>query len=274
MWVRLLLLSFLAPLGAMGCTESPDSDPAPGTCDSEVFRISAVHLPHTGGEAADLGFDLDGDRVIDNQLGALTAALAAIYPAWDPETWLSDRLAEGDVQWLARIDSCEGSPAWSARLMRAEDADADGRPEILDDGVPASGDGTIALGGIALVPVGYFADGGGIAVSAAWEDAPAFHISTRDAAAGLQLTLGLAVPLGDAALAPAAAFLTAELARGSLFARTLDTNGDDIISVAELRASPAITTLLAADIDTDGDAIADAISIGFSATAVPVRLDD
>lgn len=270
MWVRLLLLSSLL----MGCTESPDTEPAPGTCDSEFFRISAVHLPHTGGEAADLGFDLDGDRMIDNQLGALTAALAAIYPAWDPETWLGERLESGDVQWLARIDRCEGSPAWSARLVRADDADGDGRPEILDDGLPATGDGTIALGGIALVPVGYFADGGGMAESAAWEDAPSFHISTRDASSGLMLTLGLAVPLGDEALAPAAAFLTAELARGSLFARTLDTNSDGVITVTELRASPAITTLLAADIDTDGDTMMDAISIGFSATAVPVRLDD
>jgi hypothetical protein len=44
--------------------------------------------------------------------------------------------------------------------------------------------------------------------------------------------------------------------------------------VAELRASPAVDTLLAADIDSDGDGTPDGISIGFSATAGTVRLDD
>jgi hypothetical protein len=272
MWVRLLLLPSLL---IVGCSDVPDVDNTPVSCETSTLRLSAVHLPTTGGEAGSLGFDLDGDRVVDNQLGALTAALAAVYPAWDPEQWLGDRLAEREVDWLARIDRCDGDPAWSARLGRGEDRDGDGRPEVLDEGEAAQGDGTVAAGGIGLVPVGYFADGGGFALDAAWEDAPSLHLSARAGTGGeVLLTLGLAVPLGDEALAPAAAFLTAELADGSLFARGVDTDDDGIVSVAELRASPAVSTLLAADIDSDGDGVKDGISIGFSATAVPVRLDD
>lgn len=273
MWVRLLLFPTIV---AAGCSELPGDDVATsGPCSTEVLRLSAVHLPRTGGEAAVLGFDLDGDRVVDNQLGALSAALAAIYPRWDPEQWLGERMAEREVHWLARIDRCDGDPNWQARLSRAADADGDGRPEILDDGVAASGGGTVAEGGIGLIPVGYFADGGGLAATAAWEDAPAFSVSARPATGGdVTLTIGLSVPLGDEALAPAAAFLTAELARGSRFAAGIDLDDDDIVSVAELRASPAVDTLLAADIDSDGDGRPDGISIGFSATGRPILLDD
>jgi hypothetical protein len=253
MWVRLLLLPSLL---LWGCTELPDDTSAPSTCDLQLLRVSAVQLPESGGAAQAVGFDLDGDRVIDNQLGALSAALAAIYPAWDPEQWLGDRLAEGEVHWLARVERC----GESVRLARAEDADADGRPEILAEG--------------GLVPVGYFADGGGFAADAAWENAPSFELTTRELpGADVELTLGLAVPLGDEALAPAALFLTYELTRGSLFARGIDTDDDGEVSVAELRASPAVSTLLAADIDTDGDGTPDAISIGFTATAEPVEID-
>jgi hypothetical protein len=274
MWVRLLLSSILPSAILAGCADLPGDEPPPGECSSQQLRLTQVHLPHSGSEAAGLGFDLDGDRVIDNQLGSLSAALAAIYPAWDPEAWLADRLTESEVHWLARIDRCDGEASWSARLARAEDADGDGRPEIIEEGAPAEGDGTVATDGIGLVPVGYFADGGGMADDAAWEDAPSLSISTRASSDGnVTLTLGLAVPLGDAALAPAAAFLTAELSRGSRFAQGIDTDDDSIVSVTELRASPAVAVLLAPDIDTDADGTPDAISIGFSATARPVTLD-
>lgn len=275
MWARLLLSSILPATILAGCADLPtDNEPSPGECSDTQLRLTQVHLPRSGGEAAGLGFDLDGDRTVDNQLGALTAALAGIYSEWDPETWLADRLAQQEVHWLARIDSCEGTPAWSARLARAIDDDGDGRLEIVDEGAPAQGDGLVAAGGTGLVPVGYFADGGGMAVDPAWEAAPSFSVSARESGGGdVTLTLGMAVPLGDAALAPAAAFLTAELADGSLFARGIDTDDDGVVSVTELRASPAVAVLLAPDVDTDGDGANDAISIGFSATARTVALE-
>jgi hypothetical protein len=167
-----------------------------------------------------------------------------------------------------------GQRDWSARLARGADADRDGRPEVVDDGVPASGDGVAAAGGVGLVPVGYFADGAGMADDAAWESALAFTVSAREAARGeLTLTIGAAVELGDAALAPAAAFLTDELARGSLFAKTVDMNRDGEITVAELRASPAVSTLLGADVDTDDDGVMDRLSIGFSVGAEDVVVE-
>ena len=277
MWVRLLLIPLL-PLSSLmmpGCaTEPPDDGELPGSCTTQTLRIMSVKLPRTGGEAAALGFDLDGDRVIDNQLGALNASLHAVYDAWDAEMWLTDRLAEGEVQWLAMVERCEGVRAWSARLARGADADGDGRPEIVDDGVAASGDGAAAEGGVGLVPVGYFADGGGMAADAAWEAGLSFTVSARAAAGGVTtLTIGAAVELGDAALAPAAAFLTAELARGSLWAKTVDTNRDGTVTVEELRASPAVMTLLGADVDTDGDGAADRLSIGFSVEAERVVIE-
>lgn len=275
MWARLLLSSILPATILAGCADLPTADePMPGECSDTSLRLTQVHLPRSGGEAAGLGFDLDGDRTVDNQLGALTAALAGIYSEWDPEVWLADRLAQQEVHWLARIDSCEGTPAWSARLARATDDDGDGRLEIVDDGAAAEGTGLVAAGGTGLVPVGYFADGGGMADDAAWEDAPSLSMSARESGGGdVTLTLGMAVPLGDAALAPAAAFLTAELADGSRFARGIDTDDNGVVTVTELRASPAVSVLLAPDVDTDGDGAADAISIGFSATARAINVD-
>lgn len=272
MWVRLLLplLPFSSSL-LLACTESPDGTGQTGPCTTQDLRITSVHLPSSGSEAAALGFDLDGDRVIDNQLGALNASLHAVYDEWDAEAWLTTRLEEREVQWLAMVERCEGERDWSARLAQGGDADRDGRPEIVDDGVPALGDGTAADGGVGLVPVGYFADGAGMADEAAWEDGLSFTVSAREAAGGaMTLTIGVAVELGDRALAPAAAFLTAELERGSLFAKTVDMNRDGVITVAELRASPAVSTLLGADIDTDDDGVADRLSIGFSVQAQSV----
>ena len=243
MWVRLLpipLLSF-----SLGCAaELPDDGETTGPCSTQTIRITSIKLPHSGGEAAQLGFDLDGDRVIDNQLGALNASLAAVYDAWDAEAWLTDRLAAREVQWLAMVERCEGARAWSARLAQGADADGDGRPEIVDDGVAARGDGAAAEGGIGLVPVGFFADGAGMAEDAAWEAAFSFTVSARAAAGGATtLTIGAAVELGDAALAPAAAFLTDELARGSFFAKTVDMNRDGVITVEE--PSSAVSSMAA-----------------------------
>lgn len=274
MWVRNLLPPILLASSSLiiGCTDDlPDGGGQTGPCTTQHLRITSVHLPASGGEASMLGFDLDGDRVIDNQLGALNASLHAVYDEWDAEMWLTDRLEEREVQWLAMVERCEDERDWSARLARGADADRDGRPEIVDDGVPASGDGTAAEGGVALVPVGYFADGAGMADDAAWEDGLSFTVSARaSTGGGMTLTIGAAVELGDEALAPAAAFLTDELGRGSLFARTVDMNHDGTITVAELRASPAVATLLGADIDTDDDGLADRLSIGFSVQAESV----
>ncbi len=270
MWVRLLLLPSLA-LPLLACSESPAAAGQSGPCSTEALRVSSIHLPRSGGEAAALGFDLDGDRVVDNQLGALSAALAAVYAGWDPELWLTERLGERDVQWLALVDRCEGERDWRARLARGIDADRDGRPEIVDDGMPASGDGSVAADGVGLVPVGYFADGGGLlalADDAAWEAGLALTVAAREGTDDdVTLTIGLAVELGDDALAPAAAFLTAELEGGSRFAASIDRDHDGVITVPELRASPAVATLLGADVDTDGDGDADRLSIGFSVQA-------
>src|SRR5690242_8751978 len=242
MWVRLLLPVSLTAVLSIGCTDDPpDGNGQTGPCTTQQLQITSVHLPRTGGEASMMGFDLDGDRVVDNQLGALNASLHAVYAEWDAEMWLTDRLEERQVQWLAMVERCEDERDWSARLARGADEDRDGRPEVVDDGVPASGDGVAAEGGVGLVPVGYFADGAGMANEAAWEDGLSFTVSARESTAGeVTLTIGAAVALGDDALAPAAAFLTEELTRGSLFAKTVDMNHDGTITVAELRASPAV----------------------------------
>ncbi len=277
MWVRILLP--LLPLAStsllLGCTDQPaDDTDQPGACTIQRLRVNSIHLPRSGTEAASLGFDLDGDRVVDNQLGSLGAALAAVYPEWDAEMFLRDRLAERDVQWLALIERCDGERDWRARLARGADVDVDGRPEIVDDGAAASGEGSIAADGVGLVPVGFFADGGGFADDAAWESGLAFTLSARPTVDGdTTLTIGAAVELGDAALAPAAAFLTDQLARGSRFAMAIDTDDDKTISVIELRASPAVATLLGADIDTDDDGTPDRLSIGFAVTARPVIIE-
>lgn len=273
MWVRLLLLPAVALAAA--CVE-PSWGPAgvTGPCSTQALRVTAVSLPGSGSEAVALGFDLDGDGVVDNQLGALSAALGAVYAGWEPERWLGERLAEREVQWLALVDRCEGERAWQVRLARGADEDRDGRPELVDDGAAAVGQGPVAGDGVGLLPVGYFADGGGLAAEPAWEDGVALTASARAAADGqLALTIGVAVALGDAALAPAAAFLTTELVAGSRFARGIDLDGDQVVSVAELRASPAVASLLGFDVDTDGDGVPDRLSLGFAARASAVELE-
>lgn len=268
MWVR-ILPSLVPVLALAGCAELPlDDSGAAGPCATSTLAVTAIQLPGSGSEAAALGFDLDGDRSIDNQLGKLSAALSALYDAWTPEDWVNQRLAAGEVQWLAQIDRCEGEPGWAARLGRGVDTDDDGRPDQIEDDAPATGAGGVVRDGIGRIPVGLLADGGGVAADAAWEDGFALAVAARAGAGGeMTLTVGATVALGDAALAPAAAFLTAELARGSRFAAGVDTDRDRVVSVAELRASPAVASLLAPD-------LAGALSIGFELTARPIRLDD
>jgi len=275
MWVRLLLMVPAFGLG-VGCVEEPGAPIEGARCSTEYQRIAAVRLPHSLAEAALMGFDLDGesggDRAVDNQLGSLSASLSLIYDGWRPDDALSARLAAGDVGWLLAVERCEADPAARIWLARAVD-DGDGRLRVTDAGIPAEGTGTFAGGGTGLIPIGHVTDGGGAAANDAWEAAAGLTVDLRPTATGLVATVGVGLRLDDRALEPAAAFLTAELAAGSRFAAAVDTDRDGMVTVTELRASPTVRTLLAADLDLDADGANERLSIGFEVRTVPVTVE-
>ncbi len=277
MWARLLLITPAIAL-ALGCIDAPGALPDPGArCTTDHHRITSVTLPRTAAEASRMGFDLDGaqggDPAIDNQLGALSAALSVIYDDWRPADALTARLAQRDVLWLLAIERCVGAAGVRVALARGNDNDGDGRLRLDAPGVPAEGPGATAGGGVGLVPVGHVTDGGGTAAVDLWEEAPSLTVAVRTGSTGVVATIGLGLELADQALAPAAAFLTDELTAGSRFAAGIDADRDRVVTVAELQASPAVRALLAADVDLTGAGRASHRSIGFEVGAVPVTVE-
>ena len=273
MWVRFLLIAPAFGL-VSGCVEGPGAPIEDAGCSTDLFRITAMHLPRSLAEANQLGFDLDaahgGDAEVDNQLGALSASLSVVYDGWRPDEALSARLADGRLGWLLAVERCEATPAGRIWLARGEDTDGDGQLTGVARGEAATGLDAAAAGGAGLIPVGYVTDGSGTSAVDVWEEAPGLTVALRRDRAGVVATVGLGLVLDDRALAPAAAFLTDELTGGSRFAASIDTDHDRVVTVGELRASSVARALLAADLDLGGDGTREHLSIGFSVRAVPV----
>jgi hypothetical protein len=155
------VLSAAALLGTMACGGG-DDDPIVVEGDHHTYVVSRVDIPVDGEQADELGFDLDGDGVVDNQLGNILAALITAAPAGslDLQGSIDEAIAEGSILLLADIQATALTQAANAgfRLFLGDNptpAPCTG-PEDTVCGRHLTGDGsfTIAAGSPTDIVVG------------------------------------------------------------------------------------------------------------------------
>lgn len=94
---HLLLLCSALPLVACGSDEPmPEGPPHP-------YVVSEVTVPATNPQATEIGLDLNGDKVVDNQLGMVLAALATA--GFKVQDALTQAINAGDIVLLASIQA-------------------------------------------------------------------------------------------------------------------------------------------------------------------------
>ena len=124
----MLRASLLISLAA--CTTAPASDDVVGpfTGARHRFVIDRFELPHTSSEARAVGDDLDGDQIVDNQLGLVISTLA------------------GQDNVTAHADDMIAAGALSSVVeLQADDLTTDDRVGVWYYG--ADGDGATPVGG-------------------------------------------------------------------------------------------------------------------------------
>ncbi len=262
---RSVVLSGSIAAMVAACTDGEAVDPEPVACTPSVYRIESVELPRSGSGAAQIALDLDGNGTADNRLGRLHATLASFFSDWRPDQRLTARLGDRDVAWFVTVARCDGGLAID--LAQGHDGDGDGRFALVLGDDAAIGDDVRATDGTAELPLVGFTDALGLAAGPGWVTAHGVAVTLPSIATAddqLDAIVGVGVELDDLALAPVAAFLTGHLG-DSIIARALDGDDDATISVAELRASPTVAALIAADVDVDGaDGELDRVSLGFT----------
>jgi hypothetical protein len=76
------------------------------------YVVSEVTVPTTGPQAMELGLDLNGDKIVDNQLGAVLAALST--SGFKVQDALTTAISEGSIVLLASIQSTSFSSSGGA----------------------------------------------------------------------------------------------------------------------------------------------------------------
>src|SRR4051794_31329675 len=105
--MRTYLLGFsMVVVSVAACTSDTRVTPDDlATATEHVYRIASIELPATSGEVGEVGkvgVDIDGDGVVDNQLGRADAVLHSQSPAFDLELAMNGRLAD-DPAWLVHV---------------------------------------------------------------------------------------------------------------------------------------------------------------------------
>lgn len=251
--------SALILLSVAACAAEEPIDPA--TCEARTYRIDSVELPTSNLEVRQLGHDLDGDEVVDNQLGQVWAMLHRMFAEvpLDLEGAAAEHLAT-DTDWRITTWHCDGV----ARLG----ALTEGAPvEPTLEGESTSG--TIVLRGTAEgVPLTSLFD-------ATSTTAPIFmpaalaHVSIAEAGEDeLAATVGVALEgeqQRDLVVQAMALWLNLHLEIGR---DEIDTDRDGRLSRAEIAASGVVQAVLAPDLVIDGT---DAMSLGLRVHATRVR---
>jgi len=297
------LTALLISLALIGCgvVDAPpcaagQCDPAPdctaGECGSvlppdpidlspRVISRSAVNEVKLPINSHQYGLDLDGDGIVDNQLGRLVATLKTFLPHVDLQAALSKRLAASKEKLIYDVSGRDGEPVRIATYVgKAVDAtsfeiESQKNATPVVNGKIKDGELTTDVGaGLLTIPlreggavltlrrariVAQVTDAGmrqGILVGA---------IPTKQASAHLAQLLADELHMQYVNPTQNAKTVTA-LRRG------FDLNSDSEITADEVRAS-ALTGLLlsSADIDTDNDGLPDAISFGLAFTSTPCQ---
>lgn len=110
-----VLASALA-LGLVACGGDDDDDPpivVEG--DPHTYVVDSVTIPLSPSDAEELGFDIDGDSTIDNQLGnILSALISAGGGDLDLQASIDDSVVQGEILLLANIRSTSLTQAANA----------------------------------------------------------------------------------------------------------------------------------------------------------------
>jgi hypothetical protein len=233
-----------------GCATDDEIDPS--ACDAPVlYRVNQVQWPANHEQARTIGFDLDGNGVVDNQLGTLAVSLDNYFV--EP----FDLSGSATAQMVDRV-------AWDLAVQQCP---SDRVLVTINGGEPIAGrsiDGVIdARGAGGEVPLAALADPTGSVADPGWRASKASAL--RLVASGDQLVgdVGMAPAQDDvssAVVAAMTAFVDGRVEEQPELLEVLDTNGDGTISYTEISESTLVKSLLAPDlVDLDATSMAVAI---------------
>lgn len=303
----------LAACGGGGAANPPDAGPpdaVPPDAHPDVsgFVASSITIPTDSTMASNLGFDLDDDGTIDNQLGDLfTAMIQAAGSQVSFQDALDTAVDEGAAILLVSLDACGNNPCFGtyAGTNPVPPACTDPNDPTtcrqhlqgsgvfdLDPAHPQSGEvpGTMDTttfsgeSGTVTLPLMF---GGGAPV---WVDLVVGHAELHDIATDIgDSKIGGAIPdlqVQDRVIPGWHAEVAAAIDRdcghgtgtgdcdcvdsseGSTWLGIFDENFDCAVLLSEFRANSLVMTLLRPDVDTNDDAIRDGLSMGVGITAV------
>ncbi len=284
----------------------PDADEGPSG-DHHHYVLDSVTVPVDSTQAEALGFDLDGDGTIDNNLGNILSALVqASTGTIDPQATVDTSVASGDILLLADLQALSLTTASNVGFSIYFGEDPVPAPPDHLDGTGAFGvssgtpdDSTVA----GSIVSGALSGGPGtLALQIALPQASAIDLhllaarvsSPAVAAASIAgLRIGGAIPQADLddevvpAVHESVAAMIAQDCTGSgtdcgcdvdstglTLLGIFDDNEDCAVPLEEIQQNSLVRTLLRTDVDTDGDGEPDALSCGVGATAVAATFSD
>lgn len=229
------------------------------------FAIDRLDLPTTSVLARQLGDDLDGNEVPDNQAGIVIASLFGIG---DGNTHGADSLASGAVasSVLVQADDLSFDDTTGVLYLGSEGADATVAGGRLAGGIFTSNRTlTTAVPGDAVVVLPLFQDSDpsalpifGAEIDLAADGAGGFEGKLRG---GLRTADAFAI-VGEGLLAMILARPQSHLS----LARDVDTNHDSVLTAAEIEDTSLIKSLLASDVKLFGE---EALSFGIGFHMIP-----
>jgi hypothetical protein len=239
------------------CATDDSIDPA--TCDTPVtYRIDQVDLPASASAASGTGFDLDGDTVLDNQLGHVAGSLNGMFA--DIPLDLSSRVdahLATDTDWRISIATCGdrrlvglGEPAGSSLVLEGT---------VTDDIVQVD-----ARQG-AFVPVTVLFDGTGDGDARLFAPAEQTRLALREDGDELTGKLGFGIEANLARLLVVhgiTRFLDEHL---DDWRSGFDTDGNGTLTETEILDSEFAQVILASDIEV-GNVGAISLSVDVHAT--------
>lgn len=295
------------PAVADAAPDAPVPDATPPFPDDVRFVIDQMTMPINADTANALGFDLDADGTVDNQLGSILSALiTATSGRFNPQDSVYGAVDRGSILLLARLTPCESANCLStypgANPQPAPCTDPDDlttcRQHLRGTGTFEIADGAPANEVVGTVIAGRFTGGPGtlfLQLAIAGIDPVDVDLLVARAdlrgvdATGLDMsTIGGAIPRAqvDERVIPSVhAEIVTMIAEdctgagdlcgcvadstGQTMLGFFDENADCAVTVEEFRGSSLIQTLFRSDVDTDADGLADALSVGVGISAVP-----
>jgi hypothetical protein len=259
-----------------------------GAVVTRTLRIDRLGVPINGDDPQLFGADLDGDGGVDNQAGGVLNFAYVYYPSlFESEPPRVQRRLDSDLVWLVEIEQCAGD----ARVTLARGETTATGVRIVEEGELAAGgpsiDGHIdAIEGIGLLPLGPIFDLGDIGATTWQATFPAnVELDLSAAEATGRLTGGASPGYRSIIIDVIQPYLQMWLDDGIPgWEDDTDTDGDGLLSTAELENSPLISNLVRADLDVGADQLdppsrppldgtPESYSFGFSFHAVDVDVE-